>query len=32
MARAAQRYASRYGWARVVDAYRVKMDAMVKPG
>ncbi|HUM13862.1 MAG TPA: glycosyltransferase [Myxococcaceae bacterium] len=32
MARAAHRYASRYGWARVVDAYREEMDAIVRPG
>ncbi|HVP62240.1 MAG TPA: glycosyltransferase [Myxococcaceae bacterium] len=32
MARAARRYASRYGWARVVDAYREEMDAIVRPG
>ena len=30
MARAAPRYASRYGWKRVVDAYREEMDAMVR--
>jgi glycosyltransferase involved in cell wall biosynthesis len=32
MARAARRYASGHGWARVVDAYREEMDAMVRPG
>jgi glycosyltransferase involved in cell wall biosynthesis len=30
MARAARRYASRYRWERVVDAYREEMDAMVR--
>jgi len=30
MARAARRYATRYRWERVVDAYREEMDAMVK--
>ena len=32
MARAARRYAAGFGWARVVDAYREEMDAMVKAG
>ena len=30
MARQARRYASRYRWERVVDAYREEMDAMVR--
>ena len=30
MARAARRYATRYRWERVVDAYREEMDAMVR--
>src|SRR5262249_10526586 len=30
MARAARRYAARYGWARVVAAYRDEMDALVR--
>jgi len=30
MARAGRRYAARFGWGRVVDAYREEMDAMVK--
>ncbi|HZJ53769.1 MAG TPA: glycosyltransferase, partial [Myxococcaceae bacterium] len=30
LARAAPRYAARYGWKRVVDAYREEMDAMVR--
>lgn len=32
MARAARRHAARYGWARVVDAYREEMDAMLRAG
>jgi len=32
MARAARRYAERYGWARVVDAYREEMDALLGTG
>ena len=30
MARSARRYAARYRWERVVDAYREEMDAMVR--
>jgi len=30
LARSARRYAARYGWERVVDAYREEMDAMVR--
>jgi glycosyltransferase involved in cell wall biosynthesis len=32
MERAARRYAGGYGWARVVEAYREEMDAMVRAG
>ncbi len=32
MSRAARRYAAGFGWARVVDAYRQEMDAMVTAG
>jgi len=32
LARAARRYAAGYGWARVVDAYREEMDAMMRLG
>ena len=32
MSRAARRYATGHGWARVVEAYREEMDAMVRAG
>jgi hypothetical protein len=30
LVRAARRYGARFGWKRVVDAYREEMDAMVR--